>query len=546
MFQTPTTTRREDNVIEEEIVVGEHDDNPLELQAELLPAVVTPEMNFLRFPFFSLHRRGVRKNNRELVYEFTDVRAGKRVKSRLSVIPSVKYGRPTAFDRRVVRAIDVIIDEDFVRNGYLVENPVSFSIYRIAELMGQTVKRTGWLYRDIKESIERVVSTTVKVEKSFYFKDKKQWSGGIFHLYNKYVFKGEERNDTGEVAETNYLWLGDEYLSNINARYVKPLDYSFLASLKNDVASRLYEILSVKFYGIDDRQGYYHVDYVNLCNMLPITPQRYFSDTQRKLKPAHNELGKCGYLSKVQYVLYEGKKQVKTVRYYPGERAKREMQGKFGDRTRTVVINEQLALPLEDMQEPERTGLAQELVERGIKPKRVAVEICQNHDAEYIREKIEIFDFHMEADDGTISDNPPGWLIEAINRDIEPTQKQVKAGKTAVRKQVGERVRQLELEKEKIKKPYVEECDKIFEKIIVEYPEVVDKAVQETVEDQPILHDRYDDSKPFTEQSVMLKAMTKPKLRERFADMFKEVDEKYQSQIDEIDRQIDELKKKIA
>ena len=528
-------------MIEEEIIVGEDTDTSLEYQDELLPSVILPEMNFLRFPFFALHRRGLRKHNEKMVYEFIDVREGERVKCRLSVIPSTEYGRPTAFDRRVARAVDVVIDEAYLRNGHHLENPIQFSTYHISGLMGQKSKRGGWLYKEIKRTIERIVATTIKVERSFYLKDKKQWVGGVFHLYDKYVFKGEARHDTGEVAETNCLWLSDEYIRNINARYVRPLDYKFLVRLKNDLASRLYEVLSPKFYGLKKGIDYYHIDYLNLCNMLPITPRRYFSDAQRSLKPAHDELASWGYLSKVTYVLHEGRKSIKTVRYYPGERAKREMRGEFGERTRTVFIEEQLPLPLADGENIQLAGLAQELYDRGIKPKRVAIELCENHDEDYIREKIETFDFFMEANDGTISDNPPGWLRTAIESNIEPTQKQVKAGEAAVRQMVEEKVRELEREKDKIKKPYEEECNAVFQKIMAENAEAVDDAMQEVLKENPVLEQFYDASKPFVEQSGAIQAMTKPKLRERFPAVFKSIDDEYKKKIEGIDKQIIDL-----
>lgn len=529
-------------MIEEEVISGD-DDTSHEFQAETLPVVVRSEMNFLRLPFFSLSRDS--KKNEEMVYEFTEVRDGQRVTFSLSIIPSVRYGRPTAFDRRVARAVDVIVDEAYIQNGLQLVNPIEFSIYRLVELMGLSPRkgRSGWLYEDIRTSLKRITATTMESERSFYLKDKEQWSGGVFHLYSRYVFKGERRYDTGEIAETNCLWLGDEYLNNINARYVRPLDYQFLRSLKNDMAAREYEVLSPKFYGLDKRLPYYQVDYQDFCKTLPITPQRYYSYTQRQFKRAHEELGGWEYLSKVGYVLHKGSQKVKTLRFYPGERAKRERNGELLRRAKYLHVEEQLLLPLsgKETKTIELKGLAKELHERGIKPKRVAVELCRNHDEDYIREKIEIFDFHLKANDGTISDNPPGWLLTAIKRDITPTKKQIKVSKAAVRQQVEEQVRELEREKDKIKKPYGEECDKIFQKIIAENGDVVDEAMQEALKTTPILVDFYDESKPYADQMTMVQAAIRPKLKERFPDMFKVVDEKYGQQIEKIDKQIADL-----
>jgi hypothetical protein len=104
----------------------------------------------------------------------------------------------------------------------------------------------------------------VKSEGVFYLKDEKRWLHKVFHIYDSVVFYGEELN--GRVnAETNSLRLGDFYLRNINAQHVRPLDYVFLARL-GDVAGRLYEILSGKFYGLRGKQSEWFISYHSLSN----------------------------------------------------------------------------------------------------------------------------------------------------------------------------------------------------------------------------------------------------------------------------------------
>ena len=103
----------------------------------------------------------------------------------------------------------------------------------------------------------------------------------------------------------------------------------------------------------------------------------------------------------------------------------------------------------------------------------------------------------------------------------------------------------MELEKGKIKRPYEEECEGIFEKIIVENAQAVDDAIHEALKENPILEQFYDVSKPFGDQKGMVQAMTKSKLRERFAFMFKEVDGEYGKKIEKIDKQIAELREGI-
>ena len=535
-------------MIEEEIITDEDSDTSRKFHSKFFPTVVRSEINFLNLPFFALTKRGL-KEKTKTEYLYVQERNGKKVELLWRVIPSTEYGHPTPFDRKVARAIDVVTDEMFVRNGYQLKNPIQFSIYHLVELIGFSPRkrRSGWLYEDIRYSLKRIVATTVESKGSFYLKDKKRWIDRVFHPYEEVIFLGEELND-GTIAETNYLRLHPFYLQNINARYVRPLDYEFLRRLKNDIAGREYEVLSPKFYGLDKRLSYYQVDYQDFCKTLPITPQRYYSATQRQFKKAHEELGSWEYISKVSYVLHKGSQEVKTLRFYLGERAKRERDGELLRREKSFHIKEQLLFPSAEKKAKrtvELIGLAKQLYDRGIKPKRVAIELCENYDDDYIREKIETFDFFMEADDGTITDNPAGWLRTAIETDIEPTKKQVKSSKAAVRQQVEEQVKEMELEKGKIKRPYEEECEGIFEKIIVENAQAVDDAMHEALKQNPILEQFYDVSKPFGDQKGMVQAMTKSKLRERFAFMFKEVDGEYGKKIEKIDKQIAELREGI-
>ena len=198
---------------------------------------------------------------------------------------------------------------------------------------------------------------------------------------------------------------------------------------------------------------------------------------------------------------------------------------------------------LKSSESTQLTGLPQELISRGIKPKRVAVELCQNHDEDYIREKIKIFDFHMEADDGTIDKNPAGWLRRAIERDIKPTQKQIKAGKEAIRQQADEKIRELKKLIESEKKKQSQERKMVVATIIEENPSVLEEVnekiegsfVVEKIADYQSVREAYD-------ESPLVKAEIERIVRgEMLPDMFKAIDEKYGEKIAEIDKQISEL-----
>jgi len=163
-------------------------------------------------------------------------------------------------------------------------------------------------YRKTKEALERITTTSIKSKGTFYNKERKEWIEDVFHLYERIAFKGKKLPD-GEIADTNYLFLGSWYLQ----------------SLKSKIASRLYEILGVKFYGSrNKRENFICYRYSKLCQLLPITPFKQMSRAKQQLNPAHDELKKTEFLSDYQWDKKSGKDWL--VYHWPGERAKKEMR----------------------------------------------------------------------------------------------------------------------------------------------------------------------------------------------------------------------------
>jgi hypothetical protein len=135
-----------------------------------------------------------------------------------------------------------------------IKNPIPLgSLYNICKKMN-IEKYGGKEYKKIKEAFTRIKTTSIESKGTFYSKDKKQWIEDIFSLYDRVVFKGKKISDN-EISDNNYLFLGIWYLQNLNSFYIKPIDYNYLQSLKNKIASRFYEILGVKFY-LQKKKGF--------------------------------------------------------------------------------------------------------------------------------------------------------------------------------------------------------------------------------------------------------------------------------------------------
>jgi len=290
----------------------------LELAADAVDSleIIKSEVNLLIFPFFALNNREVRER-KETEFRARIERDGQWVEIVWNVSANPKYGYPGPFDKRLHRAIEQIISE----MGPPIKNPIPFSLYDLCHKVGMGVG--GRQYQGIKEIMERIVATTIKSRGAFYHKGRKRWIDDTFHLYDRVIFKGEQLPD-GTIAETNYLYLSSWYLESINSFYLKPLDFDYYKSLKSTIAQRLYELLGVKFNRIlQEELESLRYRYITLCQLLPITPQRYLSKAKERLEPAHRELKKTGFLREVVWQPTSSKGDW-FIYYYPGPRAEEE------------------------------------------------------------------------------------------------------------------------------------------------------------------------------------------------------------------------------
>lgn len=287
-----------------------------------LPNIIKSEVNFLVFPFFALSRKGL-KTKTKTEYRETIKRGDEKLEIVWNVSANPEYGYPGPFDREVHKAIEQIISEILQRDGKIT-NPIRLcSFYELCKRMGSG-SLGGFQYREIKRAFERVVTTSVKSKGTFYNKGEERCIDDTFHLYERVIFKNAKLPN-GDMADTNYLFLGSWYLESLNAFYVKPLDYQYLKSLKGKIASRLYEILGVRFYGLQRRrQPSVWYKYHTLCQLLPITPQEYYSKAKQVLQAAHKELTKTRFLSKVEW--QKKSKNEWIIYYYPGKRFYNELK----------------------------------------------------------------------------------------------------------------------------------------------------------------------------------------------------------------------------
>jgi len=361
----------------------------------ILPKIINSEVNLLRSPFFALARK-----NKILEIEYREI--NKRGDLRVwNVSANPKYGYPGPFDRKVHKAIEQIIGE-ILRERRKIENPIPFSIYNLCNRMGVT--NAGDNYQRIKKALERIRMTGIKSEGAFYHKGKKKWISAVFGLYDTVIFRGEQLED-GSIAEINLLYLSDIYLQSLNSRHTKPIDYNYWRSLESKIASRLYEILGIKFYGArNKKENYLRFKYSTLCQLLPVTPHEYISLAKQQLDPGNNELKETGFISK--YDWSETSRKDWLIYYWPGEKAKEEIRR--AERAINNRIEEYLPGPKRGLEifSQEQKDLIDKLLEINVS-KITAKDLIINYDQQLIEKWIEAIHYAKAEDKAA-------YLVKAI------------------------------------------------------------------------------------------------------------------------------------
>ena len=409
-----------------------------------LPKIINSEVNLLVFPFFVLERK-----NKKLENEYKDIvkRGGQKIEIIWNVSANPKYGYPGPFDREVHKVIEQIISEILREEGE-IKNPISFSIYDLCNRMGIT-SAGGDNYQRIKKALEKIRATTIKSEGAFYHKEKKEWISKVFGLYDSIIFRGEQLED-GSIAEKNLLHLGNIYLQSLNSFNIKSIDYTYWRSLKSKIASRLYEILGVKFFGVrNKKEGFIRYKYSTLCQLLPVTSHRYISDAKRQLNPGNNELKDTGFISKFDWS--ENGNKDWLIYYWPGERAKEEIR-----RAETKNINnrtgEYLPGPKEEVKvfSKEQVELINKLVKINVS-KVTAEKLVKSNDQELIEKWTEAINY-------TNADDKAAYIVKAIRENWQFPEEYLRKKREEGRKEEEERIEHIKtkLQEEENKKRWEE------------------------------------------------------------------------------------------
>lgn len=263
--------------------------------ANLLPRFIKAEANLLRLPLFALHTKGL-KTLDGIQCRGTITRNDETHEFTLIASRSTRTLYPGPLARRAHLAFLSLATE----RGYPIENPIAWSWRDLCRRMG--ISGSGRDILQLKAAIKSTTALFIESNYAIYSKPEgrmlRTQEEGL-RLYDRYAFIGSELPD-GTTADTNYLWLADWYIDNLNAMFTAPLDYELWRHLedRSPIASRLYEFLLINFYSGTPKL---RINYEKLAQFLPVKPEKYRSQAKRQLEQPLTLLREIGILDAAEW-----------------------------------------------------------------------------------------------------------------------------------------------------------------------------------------------------------------------------------------------------
>jgi hypothetical protein len=141
-------------------------------------SVIPVEINVEGAPLWQIKGR----NRKEGVSESQTTIAtgdGQRLIQVWRVTASRDYELPGALDQDVFVAVLKLIDR---QGGMSTNGKLTFSLYELVEILGRS--HGGKTYDDVRESLERLATTSIHSENAFYSKDTESLETETFHLWS--------------------------------------------------------------------------------------------------------------------------------------------------------------------------------------------------------------------------------------------------------------------------------------------------------------------------------------------------------------------------
>ena len=151
-------------------------------------------------------------------------------------------------------------------------------------------------YDRIRESLNRLTSTTIVATNCFYDNAAKSWVSETFHLFDRYKLYQEQKRQ-GSPLPLSFIELSEVFARSVAiANYIKDLDLKTYYSLELPISKRLFRYLNKNRYN----KSRYEEAIMKMAQKLPLN-YTYPSQVKQKLMRAHAELLEKHYLTQVLY-----------------------------------------------------------------------------------------------------------------------------------------------------------------------------------------------------------------------------------------------------
>jgi len=279
----------------------------------IVPEYIPAEVSLENMGYFTPSSKRVKDlyvKEKVLGYKIGPDGAKRTITAKISA--NHELGLPITSDFDYYRAFLKICDEAADSQGRLYM-PIALPTAKLIRYAGK--KESARALKEVREWLRKMALTGI--EGSVYRAKQKHYDHSfVGTLFSHVVLVGGTMK-SGEIAETNYVWLAPWFLANYFHHYLRSVDLNFHRRLRKPIAKALYPLLETGWYASDGKP--YAKSYRDLCQEFLLTEHRALSLIKQQLDPAHQELKKEHFLGKWDYREPANKTDY-IITYYPGKK----------------------------------------------------------------------------------------------------------------------------------------------------------------------------------------------------------------------------------
>lgn len=227
------------------------------------------------------------------------------------ISPSEYGGVPHGLDGDFATLLNVL----YLEQGAPESGEVHTTAYQLLQKAG--FPDSGQYYQSLQEALDRLKGATYTASESWRDHKQKRWTTVKFNIIEQIDSDTEGGTGFG-MGTTLKIRLARPVVQSIRERYLKPLDMTFVMSLKRSLTRSLYRMLDAYRYDPASPQEPAAtlrlplLQWARECKLLEAVPAR----VKRNLESAHAELLDRGYL---RSVTYEGSRAATVIVYEFGD-----------------------------------------------------------------------------------------------------------------------------------------------------------------------------------------------------------------------------------